>query len=59
MRYSFGSDFIMRRDFIRKEAEETWRVSRLIRMITEVDNDLVMKKLVGLKCDFSLSSYSC
>ncbi|PPS00189.1 hypothetical protein GOBAR_AA20481 [Gossypium barbadense] len=49
MRYSFGGDFIKRRDFIRKEAEETWRVSRLIGMTTKVDDDLVMKKLVGLR----------
>ncbi|MFQ6642006.1 hypothetical protein Gotur_016327 [Gossypium turneri] len=28
-------------------------------MTTKVDDDLVMKKLVGLRCDFSLISYSC
>ncbi|MFQ6641187.1 hypothetical protein Gotur_015450 [Gossypium turneri] len=49
MRYSFGSDFIKRRDFIRKEAEETWSVSRLIGMTIEVDDNLVMKELVGLR----------
>ncbi|KAG8492301.1 hypothetical protein CXB51_009801 [Gossypium anomalum] len=44
----FYSDFIKRRDFIRKEAEETWRVGRLIGMTTEVDDDLVAG--LSIKC---------